>query len=172
MKIRERKGPSRGSLQKCAPHERSPGAPKFEERSHEETFCTQEGCARRAAWDSAKTIYKLKNSDKATFESPFESDGNAGTHFEKKIREREFVVDSRASMHMMSNKELCSDELDTLRRSRKPTVVLTGNAEVHTHEKAQVFVHDVKSIRDSAVTRGNTSSPVTKKTLRRPRMLL
>ena len=33
IKIRERKGPSRGIVQKCAPHERSPCAPKFEERS-------------------------------------------------------------------------------------------------------------------------------------------
>ena len=43
----------------------------------------------------------------------------------------------------MSKKELSSDELDTLRRSRTPTVVLTANGKVHTHEEAQVFVHDV-----------------------------
>ena len=34
--------------------------------------------------------------------------------------EREFVVDSGASMHMMSKKDLSSDELDTLRRFRNP----------------------------------------------------
>ena len=49
IEIRERKGPSRGIIQKCAPHEASPCAPQFEE-------------------------------------------------------EREFVVDSGASMHMMSKK--------------------------------------------------------------------
>ena len=38
IKIRERKGPSRGIIQKCAPHERRPCAPKFEDRSHEETL--------------------------------------------------------------------------------------------------------------------------------------
>ena len=53
QKIRERKGPSRGIIQKCEPHERSPCAPKFGERSHEETL-HQERCARRAAWDLAK----------------------------------------------------------------------------------------------------------------------
>ena len=31
IKIRERKGPSRGVLQKCGPHERNPCAPRFEE---------------------------------------------------------------------------------------------------------------------------------------------
>ena len=36
-------------------------------------------------------------------------------------------------MHMMSKEELSSDELDTLRRSRNPTVVLAANGEVHTH---------------------------------------
>ena len=52
-KFGKRKGPSRGIIQKCALHERSPYSPKFEERSHEETL-HQEGCARRAAWDLAK----------------------------------------------------------------------------------------------------------------------
>ena len=46
-------------------------------------------------------------------------------------------------MHMMTKKELSSDELDTLRRSRTSIVVLIANGEVHTHEEAQVFVHDV-----------------------------
>ena len=66
IKFRESKGQSRGIVQECAPHERCPCAPKFEDRSHEETL-TQERCARKAAWDLAKNIYKLKNSDKATF---------------------------------------------------------------------------------------------------------
>ena len=52
LKIWERKRPSRGFLQKCAPHERSPSAPKFEEKSHEETL-HQERCARKAVWDLA-----------------------------------------------------------------------------------------------------------------------
>ena len=38
IKIRERKGPSRGIIQKCEPHERSPCAPKFEDRSLEDTL--------------------------------------------------------------------------------------------------------------------------------------
>ena len=69
IKIRERKGPSRGIIQKREPHERSPCAPKFEERSQEETL-HQERCARRAAWDLAKNIYKL---DKTTLYSPIEA---------------------------------------------------------------------------------------------------
>ena len=41
------------------PHERSPNAPKFEDRSLEETEW-QERCAREAAWRLAKSILKLK----------------------------------------------------------------------------------------------------------------
>ena len=46
-------------------------------------------------------------------------------------------------MHMMSKKELSSDELEFFRRTRNPTVVLTANGEVHACEEAQVFVHDI-----------------------------
>ena len=103
IKIRERKGPSRGIIPKCEPHERSPCAPKFEERSHEETL-TQERCARKAAWDLAKHIYKLKTSDKTTFYVPGEVKGMSTLVTSKRPEEREFVVDSGASMHMMRKK--------------------------------------------------------------------
>ena len=102
IKIRERKGPSRGIIQKCAPHERSLCAPKFGERSHEETL-HQERCARKAAWDLAKNIYKLKTSDKTMFCVPGEEKGMPALATSKRPEEREFVVDSGASMHMIKN---------------------------------------------------------------------
>ena len=46
-------------------------------------------------------------------------------------------------MHMVSRKDLRSDELDTLRRSRNPSTVVTANGEVQTNEQAQVYVHDL-----------------------------
>ena len=33
--------------------------------------------------------------------------------------------------------------MDTVKRSRTLTVVLTANGKVHTHEEAQVLVHDL-----------------------------
>ena len=54
-----------------------------------------------------------------------------------------FVDDSGASVHMLSKKDLSSDELDILRRSRTPTTVVTANAEVQTNEEAQVYVQDL-----------------------------
>ena len=46
-------------------------------------------------------------------------------------------------MHTLSKMDLSSDELETLRRSRSATVVVTANAEVQTNQEAQVCVHDL-----------------------------
>ena len=59
-----------------------------------------------------------------------------------KLEEREFVVDSGASMHMMSKKDLNSAEMDTLTKSCSPTMVITANGEVQTHEEATVYVEE------------------------------
>ena len=48
------------------PHERSPNAPKFEDRSQEETEWQEQG-AREAAWKLAKSVLKLKEQERATF---------------------------------------------------------------------------------------------------------
>ena len=56
------------------PHQRSPNAPKFEDRSQEETeWQEQEQGAREAAWKLAKSILKVKEKDKGTFFSPSEN---------------------------------------------------------------------------------------------------
>ena len=60
-----------------------------------------------------------------------------------KLEEREFVVDSGASMHMISKKDLNSAELDTLTTSRSPTTVITANGEVQTNEEATVYVREL-----------------------------
>ena len=57
-----------------------------------------------------------------------------------KLEERKFVVDSGASMHMISKKDLNSAELETLTTSKSPTTVITPNGEVQTHEEAPVYV--------------------------------
>ena len=120
IKIQERKGPSRGIIPKCTAHERTPRAMKFWERSHEETL-HPEGCARKAAWDLSKNIYKLKNADKATFYIP----GGMSTPItSKRPEEREFVVDSGASMHMMSKNESSSEELLAVQKVQNPNSVV------------------------------------------------
>ena len=91
IRNRERKGPSRGVIQKSEPHERNPCAPMFEERTLEETS-RQEDCARKAAWDLARKIFKLKADDKATFYCPVEI--KAPALVSRNTEERMFVLDS------------------------------------------------------------------------------
>ena len=113
------------------PHQRNPNAPKFEDRSEEETEW-QERCAREAAWRLAESILKLKEKNKAALFSPSENWClSAPSTLEPE--EREFVVDSGASMHMISKKDLNSAEVDTLTKSCSPTIVITANGEVQTH---------------------------------------
>ena len=64
--------------------------------------------------------------DKVTFYSLVEARATPA-HTSKSLEERELVVDSRASMHMLSKKVLSSDEMETLRRSRNPTTAVTAN---------------------------------------------
>ena len=85
---------------------------------------------------------KLKNSDRTPFCPVIEA--HVMPPFISKSPEKcEFVVDSGASMYVMSKIDCSSKAVDTLRRSRNPTVVLTANGEVHTNEEAQVLVHDL-----------------------------
>ena len=115
------------------PHERSPNAPKFEDRSQEETVWQEQG-ARGAAWKLAKSVLKLKEHERATFFSPSENRCLPASTL--KLEEREFAVDSGASMHMISKKALNVAEMDTLTKSCSPAIVITANGEVETHEEA------------------------------------
>ena len=120
--------------------ERSPNAPKFEDRSQEETDW-QEQAAREAAWTLAKNVLKSKEHQRATFFSPSENRCLPASTL--KPEEREFVVDSGASMHMISKKDLSKAEMDTLTKSCSPTIVITANGEVQSHEEAIVYVKEL-----------------------------
>ena len=136
IKIRDQNH-SLGYICPGAPHERSPNAPKFEDRSQEVTEWQEQG-AREAAWKLAKSVLKLKEHQRATFFSSPENRCLPASTL--KPEEREFVVDSGASMHMISKKDLSEAEMDTLTKSCSPTIVITANGEVQTHEESTVYV--------------------------------
>ena len=138
-KIRDQ-NPSLGYICPGEPHERSPNAPKFEDRSQEETEWQELG-AREAAWKLAKNVFKLKEHERAAFFSSPENRCLPASTL--KPEEREFVVDSGASMHMISKKDLSKAEMDTLTKSCSPTRVITTNGEVQTQEEAIVYVKEL-----------------------------
>ena len=117
-----------------------PNAPKFEDRSLEETEWQEQG-ASEAAWKLVKNVLKLKEHQRAIFFSPSENRCLPASTL--KPEEREFVVDSGVSMHMISKKDVSDAEIDTLTKSCSPTIVITANGEVQTHEEAIVYVKDL-----------------------------
>ena len=132
--------PSLGMICQGEPHQRNSNVPKFEDRSEEATEWQEQG-AREAAWKLAKNVLKLKEHQRATFFSPSENRCLPASTL--KTEEREFVVDSGASMHMISKKDLNSAEMDSLTKSCSPTIVITANGEVQTHEEATVYVKEL-----------------------------
>ena len=102
--------PSLGMICLGETHQRSPNAPKFEDRFQEETEW-KDRCAREAAWKLVESVLKLKGKNKVTFFSLSENRRLPASTL--KPEEREFVVDSGASMHMISEKDLNSFEMDT-----------------------------------------------------------
>ena len=92
--------------------------------------------------DHKVLVSKLKEKNQATFFSPSEN-WCLPSPSTLKPEEREFVVDSGASMHMISKKELSDAEMDTLTKSCSPTIVITANGEVQTHEEAIVYVKEL-----------------------------
>ena len=90
----------------------------------------------------AINIYKLKGKDKATFDSPAE-EWILPAASTKELEEREFVVESGVSMHMVSKRDLNSAELETVKVSKNPTTVVAANGEVQTKEEATVYVKEL-----------------------------
>ena len=86
-------------------------------------------------------MFKLKEHERAAFFSSPENRCLPASIL--KLEEREFVVDSGASMHMISKKDLSEAEMDTLTKSCSPTIVITANGEVQTHEEAIVYVKEL-----------------------------
>ena len=162
-KIRDQ-NPLLGNICPGEPHQRSSNAPKFEDRSQEETEWQEQG-ALEAAWKLAKNVLKLKEHQRAAFFSPSENRCLPASTL--KPEEREFVVDSGASMHMISKKDLSDAEMDTLTKLCSPTTVITANGEVQTHEEAIVYVcQRIGYIIDYESPRKHTSSIVARKALR------
>ena len=116
-----------------------------------------------------RKICKLKAEDNYVLFSC----GNKGAdiNIKKKTREeRMFVIDSGASMHMLSKKDLSSEELVHL--SKVQNLYRGGNGKWRSANKRGCTSVCSRSwpLRDCAITRWNARSLIAWKTLRRPRI--
>ena len=135
--IWERKGPSFEKINVVL-HQRSPYALKFEDGPMKRLNDSSDVPEARLGF-LPKTFTSSKRTTKATFYSPAQK-WVLRVSSTKEPEEREFVVDSGASMHVVSKKDLNSAELETMRTSRRPTTVMTANGEVQTKQEATVYV--------------------------------
>ena len=69
-------------------------------------------------------------------------------------------------MHMISKKDLSKAEMDTLTKSCSPTIVITANGEVQTHEEAIVYVKELGIFLTNESPREHASSIIARKALR------
>ena len=107
--------------------------------------------------EAGQKIRKLKEKHKTTFFSLSEN-WCLPAQSTLKPEERKFVVDSRASMHMISRKDLNFAELETLTTSRSLTTVFTAYVGVQTNEEATGYVNRIGYILDRESPRGYASS--------------
>ena len=89
-----------------------------------------------------------------------------------KPKEREFVVDSGTSMHMLSTKDLNSAELETVRVSQSPTMVCRNQRRRANKRRSDSVCQRIGFFRDSKASRRYTGRSLTRKILRRSRIFL
>ena len=113
-----------------------------------------------------KSVFKkLKEQERATFFSSSEKRCLPAPST-LKPEEREFVVDSGASMHMISKKDLSDAEMDTLTKSCSPTIVITANGEVRSAWGGNRICQRIGCIVDYESPRKHASSIVAWKAVR------
>ena len=111
-----------------------------------------------------RSFHKLQVKDKTTFHSLSEvwsEVWSLAAPSSTKPLDRQLVVDSRASLHELSRKDLNSAELDALRVSRNLATVITANGEVQTNEEATVYVYDFDLFVTVQIIEGTLCSPIT-----------
>ena len=132
--------PSLGMICPHNPHQRNPNAPKFEYRSQEETEW-QERCAREAAWKLAKSVFSSRS--KKEQHSSHRRKIGAFLHQILDLRNDNLLSTLARQCTWSAKKDLSDAEIDTLTKSCSPTIVITANGEVQTHEEAIVHVKEL-----------------------------
>ena len=134
-----------GVIQARSQNQRKPHAPTFEERSIEGTL-SMEKKARKSAWVSHKNAHAIAGSysgNRHRFFKPQVPRGMFLSLSRTTSKERELIVDSGASLHMMSKRDLTPEELETIQMSKGPSVIMTANGTTHTTEEATLYVCDL-----------------------------
>ena len=139
-KIRERKGPSLGVIQKCEPHERNPCAPGLR-RGHKRKPCTKKDALaeQHGTWRKIFTSSKIRTRQRSSL---LLNPRRRRRSLQNYWRNENSWLNLELQCTCWAKKDLSSAEMDTLRISRTTTVA-TASGELQTYEEAQVYVHDL-----------------------------
>ena len=88
------------------------------------------------------------------------------------LRNENLLSTPERPMHMISKKDLSSAEMDTLTKSCSPTIVITANGEVQTHEEAIVYVKKLDIFSTMKVLEDTPAVLIARKALRWRRIFL
>ena len=152
--------PSLGYICPGEPHERTPTLQNLRIGLRRQNGKSDVPAKQRGSWPKVE----IQGENRATFFSPSENRCLPASTL--KPEEREFVVGSGASMHMISKKDLSDGEMDTLTKSCSLTKVITANGEVQTHEEATVYVKELERFLTMKVLENTPAVFIARKALR------
>ena len=101
--------------------------------------------ARKAARQWAQTMYRIRGTyleNEATFFDR-KMEWRAASTSTGNPDEKKFIVDSGASVHMMSKMGSSPEELETVNVSRRTTTVITADGSMNATEEAMVYVKEM-----------------------------
>ena len=123
------------------PHQQSPFRPTIEE-SNEHTTMQPGECVCKIKREMRSRISQNSRNIPGQCSNNLLTD--IGIVLTISIKTTEFVVNSGASMHVVSKNVLTEDVWDTIRVSRSPTTVTTVNGSIDTDEDATENVKDLE----------------------------
>ena len=168
-KIRDQ-NPSLGYICPGEPHERSPNAPKFEDRSLEETDVARVRCPRSSVEAGQKCV-QIKGAWKKQHSSRLRKIG-ATLHHLWNLRKESLLWTSCASMHMISKKDLSEADMDTLTKSCSPHDSHNCQRWSANARRGNCVCQRIGYVLDNESPREHASSIIARKTLRWKRVFL
>ena len=132
-------GPTLGVMQTRSQNQRNPNAPTFEERSIGWTLSTEENARTAASLKNACTIAGSCSENRKLFFFKPGPPSNVSSLSKTASKDSELIiVDSEASLHLMSRSDLTPEEQETTQKSKDPSDIMTANGTTDTTEETPV----------------------------------
>ena len=144
---REKKRPSQGLIQRGPRNDRNPKALANEDLHRQWTqHCDNTQEQQRGNGTQLLTKSAGRNQKTRIRFSKAKTVTGAFSRTGIRHEDREFTVDSGASMHMLSKSDFIQEEKESIRKSKESCTFLTANEMITTTEEATVYVKDLDTL--------------------------